>query len=50
MGKLFEKAGAKYIVLTSKHHDGLHYGPMQQQIKHGAFHGMQELWAIKEIC
>jgi alpha-L-fucosidase len=42
--KLFERSGAKYIVLTSKHHDGFTLWPNQQANKTWGFP-----WNAKEI-
>jgi alpha-L-fucosidase len=41
--KLFEKSGAKYIVLTSKHHDGFTLWPAKLPIKPGDSPGTPEM-------
>lgn len=38
--KLFETAGAKYVVLTSKHHDGFVFGPARKRAKPGVSLGV----------
>ena len=47
--ELFEKAGAKYIVLTSKHHDGFALWPSEQANDRGFAWNSMEVGAYRDL-